>query len=183
MKSILISQFIDDELSLDEKKEFVVNIHDNHGYFHKCMELIDKQIRLKKIFSTQCVEAPEMSFAFKKYSITKIFSVAALILVASGVLLFNVFHKNENLTAHQIEYRFVIYSEKSDDVRLAGSFSDWKPIKMEKIGDTGYWQLYMNLDKGEYRYAFLVDGKSTYDPTSIFVEEDDFGNKNSVLEV
>lgn len=145
--------------------------------------MIDKQIRLKELFIKQRVQPPEMSFAFRKYSITKMLSVAALILLASGVLLFNMFHENGNFTAHKIEYRFVIYSEKSDYVRLVGSFSDWKPVKMEKIGDTGYWQIYMNLDKGEHRYPFLVDGKSTYDPTSIFVEEDDFGNKNSVLEV
>lgn len=184
MKDILISQFIDDELSLEEKKDFVVNVHNENIFFQKCIKFIDKQIKLKSMFTKQHFDnIPEVSFKAGRFNFIKILSTAALILIFSGLLVFNFTRQSENLTAKQIEYRFVIYSENSNDVQLSGSFSNWNPIKMEKIGDTGYWQLYVNLEKGEHRYFFMVDGDIKYDPTSVFVEEDDFGNKNSVLEV
>ena len=49
-----------------------------------------------------------------------------------------------------------------EKVQLAGSFTQWEPVDMEKNSaeSTGEkWALKLDLSPGEYEFKFVVDGK------------------------
>jgi len=81
------------------------------------------------------------------------------------------------------EYRFVLYSDNSKDVEIMGSFTNWKKLKLSRIGQTGYWEIRLPINKGEHKYSFIVDGSIMSDPTATLFEDDGFGNVNSILEI
>jgi hypothetical protein len=55
---------------------------------------------------------------------------------------------------------------------------------MAPIGDSGYWELRLNLPYGEHRFAYILDGsQQVADPTVPVREPDDFGGENSILTV
>ena len=79
-------------------------------------------------------------------------------------------------------HRFVLYLPQADATKIVGTFTNWKPVPMEKIGTTGYWTLTLNLPQGEHRYSYLIeDGNQILDPTIAAREQDDFGKENSVI--
>jgi len=67
-------------------------------------------------------------------------------------------------------------------VAVAGDFSDWESIPMERI-DENCFALTLRLRPGKYEYGFLVDGKWVPDPLSLRAVADGFGSVNSVLVV
>jgi chromosome partitioning protein len=70
-------------------------------------------------------------------------------------------------------------------VQIAGDFNGWKPeaTPLEKIGDSGNWQIKLPLDKGTYRYRLVIDGQWQQDPYNEMTETNPFGDFNSVLNV
>jgi 1,4-alpha-glucan branching enzyme len=73
---------------------------------------------------------------------------------------------------------------QASSVELAGSFTGWNRIGMKKISDSGYWQINIPLEKGEYAYIFIVDGKTQIaDPTVKAKQVDDFGGENSIINI
>lgn len=67
-------------------------------------------------------------------------------------------------------------------VAVAGDFSEWESIPMEKV-DENCFALSLRLRPGKYEYSFLVDGKWVPDPLSPRVVADGFGGVNSILVV
>jgi len=46
-----------------------------------------------------------------------------------------------------------------EKVQLAGSFTQWEPVDMEKNSGNEKWALKLDLSPGEYEFKFVVDGK------------------------
>lgn len=65
-------------------------------------------------------------------------------------------------------------------VILAGSFNDWHEKKQEMIRKDGYWEAVLHLPAGKHTYKFIVDGQWMTDPGNPIIEDDGFGNQNSV---
>lgn len=65
-------------------------------------------------------------------------------------------------------------------VAVAGDFSDWESIPMERVDESCY-TLTLRLRPGKYEYGFLVDGKWVPDPLSPRAVSDGFGGMNSIL--
>jgi 1,4-alpha-glucan branching enzyme len=65
-------------------------------------------------------------------------------------------------------------------VVLAGSFNNWneKKLQMTRSGDG--WTATLPLYGGKHTYKFIVDGQWTTDPANPIIEDDGYGNKNSV---
>ena len=66
-----------------------------------------------------------------------------------------------------------------EKVELAGSFTQWEPVEMEKISDEK-WSLKLDLCPGEHEFKFLVDGNWLHDellPTKI----NEVGSKNNIV--
>ncbi len=80
---------------------------------------------------------------------------------------------------------FVTLYPRAKDVQIAGDFNNWQPAEtpMQKVGDSGVWQLKLNLPTGKYRYRLVVDGQWQQDPYNELTESNPFGDLNSVIEV
>jgi 1,4-alpha-glucan branching enzyme len=70
-------------------------------------------------------------------------------------------------------------------VLIAGDFNNWTPVStpMQPSGRPGEWKMRLPLGKGRYRYRLVVDGKWVTDPNNQFVEANQFGELNNVVEV
>ena len=79
---------------------------------------------------------------------------------------------------------FTLNMPGASRVELIGSFNQWKPGDSVMTWDESRkaWVLTLDLRKGTYEYAFLVDGEKVLpDPNALIYRDDGFGNKNSIL--
>ncbi|MEW5906369.1 MAG: hypothetical protein AB1734_06270 [Elusimicrobiota bacterium] len=85
----------------------------------------------------------------------------------------------------QPELRFAKFSLKAKDaseVRLVGDFNKWDPAALKLVKKDGNWETIVPLPPGEYRYAFIVDGDQSADPSNPETAERD-GRRVSVRSV
>jgi 1,4-alpha-glucan branching enzyme len=89
-------------------------------------------------------------------------------------------------TGTQKVVRGILFTYKDRHVKkaeIAGNFSNWRGIRMER-GDNGVWFVlisdYNNGDK--IRYKFIIDGIWTNDPVNIDREDDGIGSYVSVVD-
>jgi chromosome partitioning protein len=80
----------------------------------------------------------------------------------------------------------VVFAAKFGEARkvlLAGDFNNWSPMSTPMTGQAGEWLAKLPLPRGRYRYRFVVDGKWMTDPHNNYVEANQFGELNNVIEV
>ncbi len=82
----------------------------------------------------------------------------------------------------------VVFAAKFEEARkvlIAGDFNNWSPMStpMSTNGAPGVWISKLPLPPGRYRYRFVVDGKWVTDPNNKYVETNQFGELNNVVEV
>lgn len=187
MKDYLISQFIDDELSLEEKREFVTEVKKDDEFYGETVSFLDTEIKLHSTIRKN-VLPPDIKVKKTDRTIYRYLS-AAIILISVVFFIYQLnFKTGTNTAVDKVklmnkEYRFVLYSDNSKDVEIMGSFTNWKRVKLNRIGQTGYWEIRLPITHGEHKYSFIVDGNIMSDPTSTLCEEDGFGNVNSILEI
>lgn len=181
-----ISMFIDDELDLDEKIDFVKKVHTEEQFYSESIDLLEQE---KLLRSDVAVKAPQISIKEK----SKIFDLQRFIpllrvaefgAVAVLVLFFVFSIQPENRPQDKgfVLKRFVIYEPEAQSVQIAGSFTDWKNVPMKMDGPSGYWEIELDVTKGEHKYVFIIgNDKKIADPTILMREKDDFGSENSVL--
>ena len=78
---------------------------------------------------------------------------------------------------------FTIHAEAGQDVRLAGSFTDWetKAKKMTFKKTNGVYSATVKLAPGEYQYKFIIGDKWTTDDQNAEFVPNDKGTFNSKL--
>jgi hypothetical protein len=191
MKEYLISLFLDDELTLDEKCEFVGFMSDDNSFRQEIKEMLEQEKLLKgdMVKHVPC-QLPIMPFRLKvKAFITSSFPAIGGFVTATLLFMFVAhmqapYPASENVTLLATPHRFVLYLPQAKEASVVGSFSDWSAIPMQKIGDSGYWALNLNLEPGEHRYNYLVENKNRIpDPTIQNREFDDFGGENTIISV
>ncbi len=186
MKDYLISLYIDNELDLDEKIEFVETVHGNARFKDETIELLDQEKTLRADLN---VSMPEVHVPVVKKSPASGWLSAFLPPLAGFVTAMRVasvffLQRPEQPLQVREPYRFVLYNPDAGRTEIVGSFTDWTPVEMEKIGSSGYWALTLRLSPGEHRYSYLVgNGQRIADPTVPVREQDDFGGENSIIEV
>ena len=185
MKDELISLYIDDELNLDEKMDFVELIHADRPFKDRTVEFL----RLEKEVRSDVVETvPEVAEpAFRVLSgrrrrpLYLAAATAAAVAMVLVVLFWPVQREVEQVLTSQ-PYRFVIYRPGAGQAEIAGDFTGWERVTMERIALSGYWEITLDLQPGEHRYVFILDGQQRLaDPTVMVREQDDFGGENTVL--
>lgn len=82
----------------------------------------------------------------------------------------------------------VVFAARFDDaqkVLIAGDFNNWSAASTPMVGAgvPGVFKMSLPLPKGRYRYRFVVDGKWLTDPNNQYVEANQFGELNNVIEV
>lgn len=181
MNDNLISMYIDDELSLDDKIVFVETIHEDANFKGDTVNLLQQErlIRSEIVDQIPAIVIKEHRSAWH----LKVFRplVAAAGLAAAAILFFVFYPRQEHLIR---PYRFVIYQPEAQQVELAGSFSGWKRIHLKPTGQSGYWETTLDLPEGEHRFSYIIEGnRRLTDPTIAVREIDDFGGENSILRV
>ena len=80
---------------------------------------------------------------------------------------------------------FVAKFQQAKKVMIAGDFNNWMPIStpMQPAGRAGEWRMRLPLNPGRYRYRLVVDGKWITDPNNQYVEANQFGELNNIVEV
>ncbi len=80
---------------------------------------------------------------------------------------------------------FVTLYPRAKSVQIAGDFNGWQPSKaaMQKVGQSGIWQMKLKLPSGRHRYRLVVDGQWQQDPYNEMTELNPYGEYNSVVEV
>lgn len=79
---------------------------------------------------------------------------------------------------------FVVAAAGARSVRLAGDFNEWNPDRtpMQPLRDGAYFAR-LPLGPGRYRYRYVIDGQWLRDPANPYMEQNPFGDMNSVIEV
>lgn len=184
-----ISMYIDNELSLDEKSEFIRQIHSDKEFMEDAIAFLRQEKMLAAALSR---EVPAMVAPSPKIKIFPSFRQAAGLAAAACLLigLTFLFIRNSSLTVapilenETVRHRFVIYQTDSSTMEITGSFTDWQRIPMRRVGAKGYWEISLDLPPGDHRYSFIHNNTEFLpDPTVAAREKDDFGSVNSILSV
>jgi hypothetical protein len=177
--------FIDNELDLDEKIEFVETIHEDKCFTNETIELLNQDKLLQDDMVTIMPKALTPVTSCARPSIFKrlfppLVGFATALTVMATIFLF----RPDSIVNKEELHRFVIYLPDTNQAEIIGSFTDWVPIAMEKLGTSGYWSLNLTIPEGEHRYSYLVDSSiQIADPTVQAREQDDFGGENSIIQV
>ena len=180
----LSSLFIDNELNLDEKKDFVDIIHNNRDFYEETVELIEQE---KILVGDEVYPAPLKEFhepsARGAGFFKSLLRPMGLSLAATAALLL-VFW---TVRAPRIEdpprmNRFVIYRPDASRVEITGSFTGWEKVPLHEVGESGYWEITLELPRGVHRFTYILDGRTPFaDPTVLACENDDFGGVDSII--
>jgi len=182
MKDYLISSYIDDELNLDEKIEFVEIVHEQVTFKDEAMDLLQQE---KLVLGKVVDRVPEVVFREKRRFSIPLWRPAGMFaagLAAALLVMFFVTPRQELpvLTMH----RFVLYQPDVKQVEITGSFLDWAAVPMKRSGASGYWEAVLEVPAGEHRLCYIIEGRKRIpDPTILIREKDDFGGENSILAV
>jgi hypothetical protein len=182
MNDHLISQYIDDELDLDEKIVFVETVHEDEAYKEDAVNLLrqEKLIRAEVVDRPPVIQIAEQSRR-RAWHPFRPFAAFAAGLAAAAVVWLAIWPSPE---PSRQSYRFVIYQPDAQRVELAGSFSSWKKIPLKHAGNSGYWEVTLDLPEGDHRFSYIIEGsRRMADPTIAVRETDDFGGENSILTV
>ncbi|HKK46812.1 MAG TPA: glycogen-binding domain-containing protein [Balneolaceae bacterium] len=84
----------------------------------------------------------------------------------------------------QVMLRFVYIDGDANSVAVAGDFSNWKPVQLDKhmVNGKEVWTGLVSMSRGEHDYMFIENGtKWVTDPLAPVTRDDGFGNKNAVI--
>lgn len=185
MQDHLISIFIDDELTLDEKIQFVQAVGDRPGFKATAVALIEQERWLRAEVVTADDLPPADRTGRRGIHLQSLLRPALAAVVVLGLLAAaTLFYPGLDSGDRTVRHRFVVYRPDAEQVAIAGSFTRWEPLPLRRAGSSGYWELTLELPAGEHRFTYLLDGEQLFaDPTLPTREQDDFGGQNSVLRV
>jgi len=181
MNSPVISLFIDDELTIDEKIGFVEEVHGSKPFKDETIALL----RQERLLRTDPLERiPERELKTRRSRVLRFLRPALLAASAVAVALILFLSPFTPQQAAETPYRFVVYRPDVSRVEITGSFTGWNAVPMKRVGESGYWENTFNLPRGEHRFAYLLNGDERLpDPTIPAREGDDFGGENTVLSI
>ena len=178
----IISMFIDNELDIDEKIDFIETVRKDRSFTDEALELLyqEKLVRGRVVEQIPPIDV-KVPFEWKRFLRPLIQPMGLIASTLAAAVIFLVFSL-PSPTYGPITKRFVIYRPDVDKIEITGSFTNWKRIPMHKIGTSGYWDITLELIEGEHRFTYILeDGRSFADPTILAREPDDFGGENSIF--
>ncbi len=184
----MISMFIDDELGLDEKIEFVEKIHASNLFKEDTIALLNQEIDLSAGLKDSRPLKPALPrrrftfFAPRQMKVAVAVMAVAVMVLSAAFFLRPTPEKLQVAQERSLPHRFIIYEPDARLVEVAGSFTGWKKIPLEAGSGSGYWEVTLDLSPGEHRFTYILDGSlKVADPTVSSIESDDFGGENSIL--
>ena len=74
--------------------------------------------------------------------------------------------------------------EQAGEVRVIGSWDGWAASTPLRVtGQTGLWEVWLDLPPGTHRYRFLVGGRAITPSDGARTLPDDFGGRDAVIDV
>ncbi len=175
----IISMFIDNELGLNDKIEFVSKVHADKAFRDQAIGLLEQE---KFIRSDVVERTPQVKMHLKRSFALPLWRPMAALGSALAVALIILFFSVPSEITPQTPHRFVIYRPDVSHAEITGSFTKWQNLPMQRVGDMGYWEITLDVPKGEHRFIYILDGQQRFpDPTLPGRERDDFGGENSIL--
>lgn len=86
--------------------------------------------------------------------------------------------------ADQVWARFFYVNDGANSVAVAGDFSNWEPIPLDKkqVNGQTVWTNTIEMQRGEHRYMYIINGNEwKTDPLANRYKQDGFGNRNAVI--
>ena len=183
MKDYLISSYIDDELDLDEKIEFVETAHEDARFKAEALDLLRQE---KLVRGKVADHAPAVVFPEKRWFFMPLWRSAGMFAagLAAALLIMTFLVMPGPESPVTMTYRFVLYQPDAKQVEITGSFLEWSAVPLKRSGTSGYWEVVLEVPAGEHRLCYIIEGdKRIPDPTIPIREKDDFGGENSILAV
>ncbi|HYO08209.1 MAG TPA: AAA family ATPase [Tepidisphaeraceae bacterium] len=83
------------------------------------------------------------------------------------------------------EVVFAVKFDRAKKVLIAGDFNGWSAMgtPLHTDGKPGVWVAKLPLQRGRYRYRLIVDGEWMTDPNNSYVETNEYGELNNIVEV
>lgn len=189
----LSSMYIDNEMDLNEKRHFVEKIRTDPAFADETLDLLDQERLLRSLPAAPAVPAAavvqprhwRLPFRIRMIRMVKPLGFASAGFAAALLMFLTLLHQPAPVPAPAAcSSRFVLFAPSVGRVELAGSFTGWQRVAMQRAGNTGYWELSLPVPPGEYRFSYILDGRrQVADPTLPASEKDDFGGENSILTV
>ena len=189
----LISMYIDNELSIEDKIVFIEHVSENKSFAGEALSFLKQE---KALHGALPQKVPEVRLPFPvraRFALGTPGRTLGLAFAASLILLVALFFTHTSTPPPQTDlqpaaagyqHRFVIYQTGISQVEIAGSFTDWQRIPLQSDGSTGYWEITLEIPPGEHAFSYILDGDLILaDPTVPSQEKDDFGSVNSILVV
>jgi hypothetical protein len=186
----IISMFIDNELSIDEKLSLLERLKVEPDFFSEAVSLLEQEklLRAEGLYPAPSLagKAPAAQRGRLKDVLTGFFRpllqpAGAMAVLAIAVLGFYLAGTPAPPTA-VCPSRLVVYQPDAKEVAVAGAFTAWQAVPMRAAGASGYWEITLDIPGGEHRFVYIADGHRRFvDPTVLTREQDDFGGENGIL--
>jgi hypothetical protein len=175
----LISMFIDNELNMEEKIEYTEKVHQDTPFKDESIGLLRLEQRLRSDVTDRVPEAALLSAKRSLFSwLRPVGYMVPAAAVTAVILLLLLMPAKITTTPH----RFVIHRPDVNKVEIAGSFTQWRKVALKRVGATGYWEITLDLPRGEHQFSYIFEDRlKVTDPTILAREKDDFGGENSIL--
>ena len=154
----LSSMYIDNELTLDEKGQFIDRIHRDNLFYQNTQKLLRQEKLLRTLPDTSRLPLmlslrDRLRNHIEQWLKPMIYAASGF--AAAGLVMFSLLtHPTQSPCAN----RFVIYNPSAHQVELAGSFTNWQRKPMQQLSESGYWEIYLEVPPGEHRFAYFLDG-------------------------
>lgn len=80
-------------------------------------------------------------------------------------------------------YIFDTHGGPLDNLQIAGDFNNWNPHNYNFQYNNGVWEIFLELEPGNYPYQLISNGNWFNDPNNPFKIDNGYGNFNSLLKV
>jgi len=184
MRDYLISSYIDDELDLDEKIEFVETVHAEAPFKDEAVDLLQQEKLIRGKVTDRVPSVTLQPGRRRALSWWRPAGMFAAGLAAALLVMFLVTPQQEQAQLMRTTHRFVLFQPDVSRVEITGSFLGWEAVPMQRSGASGYWEVVLEVPAGEHRLCYILEGgRRIPDPTIPIREKDDFGGENSILAV
>jgi chromosome partitioning protein len=161
---------------------FVMNIYDSRSNFAKDLDREAKAKLGPYLLPTKIRSSVRMREAAKKGKTIFEHDPKS----ASALDFYNL--TSEILTAETksidtIVHEFNLHAPEAGAVYVLGDFNNWQKTESSRLTkmESGLWSGHLNLERGKYRYKFLVDESWINDPENPHTESNIYGTSDSVI--
>jgi hypothetical protein len=174
--------FIDDEMNVDDKIDFVETIREDKSFSDEVLEFLhlEKRIRDDVVEHVPFADV-KMPLSWKRFFRPFMQPMGLVTSALTAAVIYLLLALPPPMPGAVMK-RFVIYKPDVRRVEITGSFTDWKRVPLQRIGDSGYWEITYELKEGDHRFTYLLEGRESFaDPTILTREPDGFGGENSIF--